>query len=202
MAGRTDFQTSEEYLLKGSMRNLANYATLNSFDYIDSGIRSLFGADYDEAFKEARERRNKVTTAYPTSQLLGEIGAGGLTGQQIFKAGKAIGQRATGALEGMTYMGLSGEDNQERLELAFIGSLMGLGLGQVTHMATRPAKQGLRQPEQRQMKKIDNEILEQNIYQAIKNKSTVLYRANPAYRTDPTTGYKVKDAGRLKCHPY
>ena len=199
LAGRTDFQTSSEYLLKGSMRNLANYGTFNTFDYIDSGIRSLFGADYDEAFKAARERRRTVETAFPKTQLAGEIGAGLLSGKPVYDLGaRTIGQRATGAIEGGTYMGLSGDTNQERLELAFIGSLMGLGLGQVAHMATRPAKEGVKTARTEADEAIDDEILEQNIYQAIKNKSTVLYRANPAYRTDPNTGIKVKDSGRLK----
>ena len=45
-----DRQSSAEFLLRNSARNVANYATLNSFDYIESGVRSLMGEDYDDVF--------------------------------------------------------------------------------------------------------------------------------------------------------
>lgn len=194
-----EYQSSGEYLLKNTARNLANYGTLNTYDYIESGYRSLLGEEYDDVFKSIREDRRKVESAYPTSQLLGEIGAGGITGSSLFNAGKRIaGPAGITSLELGTYMGLSGDTNQERLELATMGSIMGYGLGGVVHLATRPAKQGNPSARTEADDQLDDDWVDQNINTAIKDGTTILYRAKPRWRTNPETGYQEMDSGMLK----
>ncbi len=182
-----DRESSVSFIQRNTLRNLANYGTLNSYDYLESGLRSAMGEDYDDVFKSIRDERRMLTQAYPLSQLAGEIGAGGLTGNALFNAGRRVaGAAGITSLELGTYMGLSGDTNQERLELATMGSIMGFGLGGVIHLATRPAKPGKPSARTEADEQIDNDWVEQNILTAIKNKTTILYRAKPRWRT--TTG--------------
>lgn len=174
-----EYQSAGEYLLKNTARNLANYGTLNTYDYIEAGYRSLLGEEYDDVFKSIREDRRRVESAYPISQLAGEIGAGGLTGNALFNAGKRVaGPAGITSLELGTYMGLSGDTNQERLELATMGSIMGYGLGSVIHLATRPAKPGKPSARTEADDQLDDDWVEQNINTAIKDGTTLLYRTN------------------------
>jgi muramidase (phage lysozyme) len=193
-----EYQSAGEFLLKNTARNLANYGTLNAYDYIESGYRSLFGEEYDDVFKSIREDRRKVESAYPVSQLLGEIGAGGLTGAGIYSAGSRVaGKAGISALEAGTYMGLSGDTNQERLELATMGSIMGYGLGQVAHLATRPAKQAKPSARTAVDDELDDDILEQSINASIKNESTVLYRTNGNELKRVTVVKRIKKRNKL-----
>ena len=193
-----EYQSAGEFLLKNTARNLANYGSLNTYDYIESGYRSLLGEDYDDVFKSIREDRRKVESAYPISQLAGEIGAGGLTGAGIYRAGnKVAGKAGISSLETGTYMGLSGDTNQERLELATMGAIMGFGLGQVAHLATRPAKQAKPSARTALDDELDDDILEQSIDASIKNKSTVLYRTNNNELKRVTVVKRIKKRNKL-----
>ena len=183
-------ESGAQFLLRNSARNIANAVSLNTYDYAESGLRSLMGEEYDDVFKQIRQERALINQAYPKTQLAGELGGAGLTGGGLAALAKRSGkiggvqianERGAIAADGLIYGTLSGNNAEERVAGGLVGGLAGLSAGQVVHWATgagRNGKAGATGARTDADDAADDDILIQNINQAQKTGESVLYRTN------------------------